>query len=99
MFGVPLPAGAVPSKGPRQLGAPAAGVEAPASLPGRGADPMGVAACLADRGLYLLHEGLQAPIGARPSAAGTADADVEVIDVIAYHLKQIGRPFPCCKRH
>jgi len=58
-----------------------------------------VAACLADRGLYLFHEGLQALIGARSLAAGTPDADAEIIDVIACHPEQIGRRFPCCKRH
>src|SRR5437660_922766 len=49
--GIPLPAAAIRWEG--EPGAAAAGVEPPASLPGRTANPVGVAACLADRRLGL----------------------------------------------
>ncbi len=68
-----------PSFGEGELGAPAAGVEPPASLPGRTADPVGIAAGLADRGLDLLHEGSQARVGRSGTTAHTAKANAEFI--------------------
>jgi hypothetical protein len=87
--GIPLPAGAIPGEG--ELGAPAAGVEPPASLPGRAADPAGVAARLADRGLDLLHEGPQAHVGRSGATARAAEVDTQVIWGIARHPEAICR--------
>jgi hypothetical protein len=81
--GIPLPATAIPWE--REPGAPAAGVEPPASLPGRTANPVGVAACLADCGLDLLHERSQARVGSSAMTARTAEVDTEVIWGIARH--------------
>src|SRR5579883_1619547 len=75
--GIPLPATAIPGEG--QLGAAAAGVEPPASLTGRTANPVGVAARLADCGLDLLQEGPEARVGGSGATASTAEADAEII--------------------
>ncbi len=85
--GIPLPSSAIPGEG--EPGAPAAGVETPASLPGRTADPAGVAARLADCCLDLLHEGSEAHVGRSGTTARTAEVDTQVIWGIARHPETI----------
>jgi hypothetical protein len=85
--GIPLPPDGLLGEG--QLGAPAASVEPVASLPGRPTDPVGVAAGLTDRGLDPLHERSVARTGARSAAAGTPDANAEIVGGIAGHTETI----------
>src|SRR5262249_34322981 len=83
--GIPLPATTIPGEG--EPGAPTTGVEPPASLSGRTADPVWVAACLADRGLDLLHEGPEARGGTSGMALLAAEVTAEVVVGIAGHLE------------
>jgi hypothetical protein len=89
--GVALPSSAILGKGCHQLRAPASGVEPAASLSGKAADPVGVAARFADGGVHLIYEGPRARIGALTPAAGAPRANAEIFFVIACHAGIIGR--------
>ena len=87
----------------RRRGAPASRVEPAAALPSpatcRTADPVGVAAGLADRDLDLGQEGLRAWIDARAAAARPSWTNAEIGIVCCHPLDIGGQKFRCKTLH
>jgi len=98
--GVSLPAATILWEGCHHLRAPASGVEPAASFPFSAtrrcrspADPIGVAASLANGDLDLPDKGRRARVDARSAASGPPRLDVEIVSVIACHKGRIGSRF------
>ena len=98
--GVALPAATILREGCHHLRAPASRVEPAASFPFPAtrrcrspADPIGVAASLANGDLDLPDKGRRAQVAALSPASGPPCLDVEIVSVIACHKGRIGSRF------
>ena len=98
--GVALPAATILGEGRHHLRAPASRVEPAGSFPFPAArrcrspaDPIGVAASLANGDLDLPDKGRRARVDARSPASGPPRLDMEIVSVIACHKGRIGSRF------